>query len=232
MRTGFLLIFLVIGVQTLVHAQKFFTARANYVKVYQNLDYVRFKTKVWSDQQQAYVSSDNFKLYFNRFSAAFQLSKERWTHEFELSYSGEAVPIAWEQQIGYRTQYFSNRKTFVSLQYELLETFDRNNFNFLLGGGFSPYFFLFKSTPYLTSNFPAEQMLLGSTVNITGHAQYNLHHRWIIDLNLRFGLCDFRYEQVNIQNPQIPVSQQRVDTFEFKLLPQAYTLKLGVGYRI
>ncbi len=235
MQHNLMAVILLIGLQPVVHAQKYSSGdRHILIKIYQNTDYVRLQKEVWSEPQQRYVRSDNFQLYLNRFSVALQMRTPKdWEQELEAFYSNEAVSIAWEQKLGHRPSNFSTRITFLSLQYELLKSFNTaDKFSFLLGGGVSPYFVLLEKTPYSTNSFPGEERLIGGTININGHTQYNFRYRWVIDLNLRLGLCDFRYQQTHVANPVLPISAQRSDSFEFKLLPQAYTLRLGVGYRI
>jgi hypothetical protein len=169
---------------------------------------------------------------FNRFSLAMMWNSPVWLQEIEVSYSSETAPVSWSPRPE-RPGVFTNTLHFASVQYEIGKHITpRRKIDFVLGAGLTPYWLNFEKEPRIPNAYVATQLYMGSTVSANAHALYKLSKRLLVDVGLKLGLFDFRFYRQQIHNPAIPIRQQTNDTYSFDFLPDAYTIRAGLGYRI
>jgi hypothetical protein len=210
-----------------------FAQNGRVVKIYQNTDIVKIYRSEWSDLQQQYIPSEKYEVSFNRVSLAMMWNSPLWMQEIEVSYSSETAPVSWSPRPE-RRGVFTNTLHFASVQYEIGKhiTASHRKIDFVLGAGLTPYWLNFEKEPKTSNAYTATQLHMGSTASANAHAMYKLSKRLLVDFSLKLGLVDFRFYRQQVHNPVIPIRQQVNDTYSFDFLPDAYTIRLGLGYRI
>lgn len=209
-----------------------FSQNGRTIKIYQNTDIVKMYRSDWSNAL-GYVPSDKYEVSFNRISLAIMWNSPVWFQEIEVSYSSESAPVSWSPRPEHPGA-FTNTLHFASVQYEIGKhiTAPRKKIDFILGAGLTPYWLNFEKEPRISNAYRATQLYMGSVISANAHAIYRLSNRFLADLNLKLGLFDFRFNREHIYNPAIPVRQQVNETYSFDFLPDAYTIRVGLGYRI
>lgn len=202
------------------------------IKIYQNTDIVKMYRSEWSNSL-GYVPSEKYEMSFNRLSLAMMWNSPLWFQEIEVSYSTDRAPVSWSPRPDIPGT-MTKTLHFASVQYEIGKhiTAPHRKIDFVAGAGLTPYWLNFELEPRIPNAYRATQLYVGGMVSANVHAMYKLSKRFLADLNVKLSFFDFRLERQHIYNPSIPVRQQTNDTYSFDFLPDAYTIRVGLGYRI
>jgi hypothetical protein len=196
------------------------------IKLYQNLDYVKYNIEEGIYEQEP-------EIYFARTSLAIQFAnRDDLFHELEFSYAQVAIPVV--HQVFPSVEFVDVNKDYVGLQYELNKVLVKgSDFRFSLGGGTLLYSLLTQRDPQTNVDvYFREDRYIGAVINLIPRIQYNISKQFLVDLNLKFGLLDVHYYERRINNPMLPMRQQLQKSCETDFLPEAYNVRIGIGYRL
>jgi hypothetical protein len=124
----------------------------------------------------------------------------------------------------------------LSLCYEYTFVFFRNRQYSLvptLGLGINPYYRRDHFFPGPASVFPEIQTHAGIRTLVTPGLSWFFSERFFADLKipLCLGNADFFMDDKK-DDPSIPVNEQQLYTFDMKMFPKSYALRLGIGIRL
>ncbi len=125
--------------------------------------------------------------------------------------------------------------TLIALQYEYILNFNKSKDHKLvpsLGFAISPYFKRNNYSPLVSNSFPASEMFLGARTSITPRITYFLSSRLFFDLNIPVCLFDTYYLSEKEENPSIAKNQRTTSSYNFALLPQIFSGRLGIGLNL
>lgn len=212
-----------------------FAQREFGIKIYQNTDF--FETVY--DDYTLDISEQIRNVNFSRVSLAFDIrSKKGYTHEIELfipeirkSLNHVQFPMNYEFRKG---DDFTGVVSTASVRYELNKslTNEDKRFTFLLGAGINPYYVHIEYEPYNLFDFYTSQQLYGFSLNVIPRINYRLGQRLNMDLNIPLKVYDLLGETKRTNNPNIPIRDQRNTDWDHTLFETAYTIRLGLMYRL
>jgi hypothetical protein len=196
------------------------------IKLYQNLDYVKYNLEYGEYDQEP-------EIYLARTSLAIQFSnREDLFQEVEFSYAQVAIPVV--HQVFPSVEHVDVTKDYVGMQYELNKVFGKGaDFRFSLGGGALLYGLLTRREPQTNGGvYLREDRYIGTIINLIPRIQYDISKRFIADLNFKLALFDVYYHHQRTHNLMLPMRQQREDHVETDFFPPAYNVRIGLGYRL
>jgi hypothetical protein len=216
-----------------VTCSRAFAQKQIQVKIYQNTDY--FQSRVLnSDTRETH---ETVNLNFNRISLAVRLQGGRTLlHEIELlipdvttSTRNVHFPMRYEFQEGSN---FESRISTYSARYEFSKLLvpSSGKFSYSAGAGVNPYFTNTEYDPTNITRYYRSDKVVGLSVNFIPRILFKLTDRLTADFNLPVKLYDLRAVLVNIENPQIPIRQQRQNDIEHVFFEPAFTARLGLAY--
>lgn len=205
------------------------------IKIYQNTDI--YKTQYYESGINKLTNFNNVN--FNRLSLAIDIdTKNNFTHEIEflipeISKSTDDIQFPMSYEF-IKDITFDGKASSYSLRYELSKTLTRasGRFAFNLGLGVNPYYVHIEYIPNVETAFYASTKLYGLALNMTPRIKYKLSERFSMDLNIPLKIYDFRGERNMVNNPAIPIRQQITNRFNNIFLENAYTIRLGLTYRL
>lgn len=205
------------------------------IKVYQNTDI--FETQY--EEVRSREISEFYTVNFNRISVAINIGTAKgYIHEIELlipeiSKSVENIqfPLRYEFR---KDPTFESKASSYSFRYELSRTFTKKakGFAFDFGIGLNPYYVHIEYVPKVETTYYYSIKMYGLIMNLTPRIKYKLSDRLLIDLNVPLNIYDMRGETGHIKNPAIPIAQQTRSDYEFIVLQRAYTIRLGLMYKL
>jgi len=125
--------------------------------------------------------------------------------------------------------------THISLRYEYIRTFSKKiNSRFMpsLGFGILPYYQRNSYKPALSTDYIAKRTVLGAKGFLIPRVCYNVSKRLFVDLNIPMCFVDVNAKIDNLNNPNLPVSEQSNTITNAEMLPDFFSLRLGLGLRI
>lgn len=206
------------------------------IKIYQNTDIFKIQ---YFDNLTNEVEKFG-QLNFTRFSLALDIqSKKGYIHEIEFfvpevskSYDNLRYPMNYEFKKEWPN--FEREASSYSLRYELSKNLTKKTrrIGFNLGIGISPYYVLAESIPTAVNHYYSSTKLYGFVLNIVPRINYKITQRFSIDLNVPLKMYDVRVENTRIKNPSIPIHQQTKIDYSNHFFESAYTLRLGIMYKL
>lgn len=205
------------------------------VKIYQNTDI--FKTQYYESSTRTVTSVEN--LNFGRISLVIDIdTKKACTHEIEFlipevskRLDGVQFPLNYKFRKG---ETFDGEASSYSLRYEIGKALTKKakRFSFLLGVGINPYYVHVEYEPNVEMTYYWSTKLYGFALNITPRIKYKFSQRFSIDLNVPLKIYDLRGEKNKVKNPATPIRQQTTNEYSNIFLESAYTIRLGLRYKI
>lgn len=125
--------------------------------------------------------------------------------------------------------------TALSLRYEYIINFFKMSESKIatsLGFAINPYFTQIKNKPHTTQAFPTSMSNIGVRGFLIPRLTYYVSSKCFFDFNIPLAIFDGINSATTIRNPQIKIKSQRTFEGDFKILPQQFSLRLGVGIKI
>jgi hypothetical protein len=205
------------------------------VKIFHNTDNVERST---SPDYFGGVMTSERVWNFRRISFAVEFGKrETFRHQLELffpqiqrSTSVPAYPINYSTRGGS----WNWESTAVAFRYEALKKLgsatDRTKF--LFGIGLNPYYQ--KSSILSTQSTYSDRHLesFGAAINAITGVEIALTNNFGIEASIPLKIYDFRFRRQRINNPALPVNYQTNTGHEHVFFETAYTLRLGLTYKL
>jgi hypothetical protein len=195
------------------------------LKLYENIDYATNPENTNSDDVKS-------TLHFSRLSFGVQFQQKKpYFQEFELSFSQKAVPVV---HVDHKSDNVDIDKYYLGIQYEVnrFVTNADNRLRFSLGGGTLLYYLFEKRTPENNDYYHHKHQYLGMTINLVPRLAYEISHKLIAEISGKIGLFDIRQDWNKIYSQKFPIRPYRVSDTETEFFPKAYTLRIGLGYRL
>lgn len=204
------------------------------VTIYQNTD--RFDVR-YRNQQGAIEETDN-RLNFHRFSVAlsFNLGK-KYTHELELfipefSKDHDKLLFPLDMTIAKKSAYHEEANAY-SFRYEVYRRLTKEKpIAFALGAAVNPHYRTIERIPSAPNWYPSNGKMFVASVNIVPRLQWTISKSLLLNLSIPFKVYDYIYSQQKVENPSIPVSQQKSGGSNHEFFREAYTVRLGLMWRI
>lgn len=204
-------------------------------KIYQNTDI--FQTRL-TDYRFGNVATEN-NINFSRISLAFDLiTKKGFAHEVEILIPEFSKPI---EKLQFPIQYTFRKEGKLegeaysySLRYEInkLLADKSERIDFLLGLGINPYYVKLESIPNSPNAYYSSLVLYGFALNVTPRFYYKLNRLFTIELNAPIRIYNFQREKNRIDDPLLPLRQQRINQIDHLFFEPAYTIRLGLRYSL
>jgi len=179
------------------------------------------------------------KVNFSRISLAFVFtSRKRSFHEVELQIPEFSKPI---EKLDFPLKYtfwkgelFDAAGNSYSFRYEFGKLLgDKSKpINFLLSAGINPYYMQLEYTPDRSNDYYRSTTYYGFALNATPRLYFKLNQRFNIDLNLPIRIYNFQKVKYQIDNPILPVRQQRFTDTNHLFLEPVYTIRLGLMWHL
>lgn len=100
-----------------------------------------------------------------------------------------------------------------------------------LGFGITPYFHTYNSTPVISTLFPYRRTQVGSRYFMQPSLAYQISSKLFCNIGLNVNLLDKFILSEKVQNPSIPLRQQKITTFSTELLPlNKIDIQTSIGY--
>ena len=205
------------------------------VKIYQNTDI--FETQYYESRTRETTKVKNVN--FDRITLAVDIdTKKGYTHEIEFLIPEISKPLDNIQfPLNYefrKDETFDGEASSYSLRYEIskLLTHKDKRFSFLLGAGINPYYVHIEYEPNVENTYYFSTKLYGFALNITPRLRYKVSQRFSLDLNVPLKIYDLRGEKNNVENPAIPIRQQKTKTYSNIFFETAYTIRFGLMYKL
>lgn len=84
----------------------------------------------------------------------------------------------------------------------------------------------------MAANFPQSTTYIGLKGFVIPRLSYSVSQKLYVDLNMPVCAMDFYAQMDKNKNPTLPVKEQSNTTQNFELMPEFFSLRLGVGLRI
>lgn len=205
------------------------------IRIYQNTDF--FET------QYNEVFTGNVTKFqnvnFGRISLALNLkTKKGYNHEIEFlipEISKSLDKIQFPMNYNFRKgDTFVGRASAYSLRYEVSRSITNNSgpFAFLLGVAVNPYYVHIEYEPTNETTYYSSTKLYGFAINVIPRLEYKLNDRLCLDLDVPLNVFDLHAQKVYIANPSIPLRHQSAVSFASSFFERAYTIRLGLMYRL
>jgi hypothetical protein len=222
--TGYLTMLIWLCSCCTLHAQGKWGIRLN-----QNSD---FFSVTYRESTTSSYKEDQVRI--GRISAAVTYFSGRYTQELEVflpqTYSSKPT-FPWPHDV--RGNPSEGRYSSYAIRY----TISRNVYSFTkslslsMGGGLNAYFLNDKNVPLVSNWFPVSNYMIGISLNAIPGINLQASKRLSFVLDCPLKILDFYHETVHTKNPAIPVRQQKIRSFETDYFMNAFTVRLGVGYR-
>ncbi|TVQ13909.1 MAG: hypothetical protein EA361_09045 [Bacteroidetes bacterium] len=124
--------------------------------------------------------------------------------------------------------------THLSLRYEYIYRFTKavdRRFDFSLGAGINPYFFNISEDPVISNQFPTHERNMGAFFHVVPRIQFNLSNKLYMDLNVPFCLFYYNHRRMEREDPQLTEELKILTFTDNTLLPEVYSVRVGVGFR-
>jgi hypothetical protein len=203
------------------------------VKLYQNTDF--FDATYYNSQANEFEEISHIN--FNRFSVAIDINgKNNLNHEIEAfipeitrSITHVQFPLEYEFR---RSSSFESKISSYALRYEINKTLTHLSkpLAFNVGLALNPYFVNVEYEPNNSATFYRSEKYYGGSFNVIPRMIFRLSNRFTADLNVPFKIFDIWREEDQVNNPFIPITQQRKKDWNHSFLEDAYTIRLGITY--
>ena len=123
----------------------------------------------------------------------------------------------------------------VSIRYEYIFIFLKGSASRVipsLGCAINPFYEHLKKNPLTTQAFPTTIVNFGSNGFLVPRATYYFSTKCFFDINIPIELFNLNNSASKVSNPQIPIKSQRTSDWNFHLLPEFFSLRLGLGIKI
>lgn len=204
------------------------------IKIYQNTDI--FKTKYYETRNREWTKFDHVN--FTRITLALEMTTEKgYRHEIELlvpEISKSPANIQFPLNYEFRKDItFEGKASAYSFRYALskIRISKPKRFAFDFGMGLNPYYIHIEYMPHVATTYYWSTKLYGLALNVIPQMRYKLSSRFDIDVNLLLKMVDLRGESSRIENPAIPVRQQKVSHYNSIFFEGVYTLRFGLMYK-
>lgn len=125
--------------------------------------------------------------------------------------------------------------TAISVRYEYIINFNKtkvSKFVPSIGFGLNPYYTQNKYVPTISGSFPMSETNIGIKTFITPRLTYFMTSKLFIDINIPINFISTYYFADKEDNPIIPTSQRTISTFNYDLLPKAFSGRIGIGLKL
>ena len=184
----------------------------------------------------------NWRIFHPTFALQWKTKADNY-QEIELTFleisSNEFLRTRFDNEdLSYPSFYYEAgtkvTTTHVSLRYEyiyrLTKAVDRR-FDFSLGAGINPYFFNISENPVISNQFPTHERNMGAFFQVVPRIQFNLSNKLYMDLNVPFCLFYYNHRRLEREDPQL-IDELKIQTFtDNTLLPDVYSVRIGLGFR-
>lgn len=100
-----------------------------------------------------------------------------------------------------------------------------------IGGGLNLYY-LYRNARPQVGNYPSTFQKGGITGQIVPSLKYTLKDKWMFLLQIPFSVMDYGLVSTQLENPSLPLIQQKNAYFNFNALPGTYAIQASISYRI
>ncbi|HUQ66347.1 MAG TPA: hypothetical protein VM101_09335, partial [Flavitalea sp.] len=104
--------------------------------------------------------------------------------------------------------------------------------DFLFGAGINPYFVKLESFPKTSSSYYTSITLYGIALNVTPRFYFKINRSFSIDLNAPVRIYNLQRQKNRIDDPILPIRQQRRQGINHLFFEPVYTLRLGLRYSL
>lgn len=124
----------------------------------------------------------------------------------------------------------------VALRYECLYKIGNPNWRFspIISAGINPYIKSVSTNPETSLVYPSSRLTVGARVNIIPRLNIRLTNRWFLDINTPINLFGQSIQRNVVENPSLPLNQQRNTYFDFAPFSgiSDISVRVGVGFRL
>lgn len=101
-----------------------------------------------------------------------------------------------------------------------------------LGFGAQPSFNIGTRRPYTSDEFRRASLLINTTIDLVPRIMYSGNDKWFIDVNCPISLLNGNVGRVRVDNPSLPLENQRYWTADIYFLPFNIRPRVGIGLNI
>jgi hypothetical protein len=167
-------------------------------------------------------------------------SKNNNSHEIELTQfewnkSENTTVYTYPNGINITVAGGKTTITNIALRYEYILNFCKGqNSKWMpaLGFGAMPYFQRQHLEPALTNEYPGTATKLGMKAFVVPRINYAVSSKFFIDFNIPLCVSDLYFRKDNTTNPNLTISEQKSNTFNFDAAKNILSFRVGVGVNI
>lgn len=129
----------------------------------------------------------------------------------------------------------TSNNTNIAVRYEYIRNFCKKaNSKWMPALGFAamPYYERTKFIPILSNEYINANTKTGMKAFLVPRINYAISSRFYIDINVPICVADMNIQKANYNNPALTVQQQKQQTTNFNLIPDSYSLRVGLGLNI
>ena len=126
-------------------------------------------------------------------------------------------------------------ETSIAARYEFTLVFNKQKdkrFVSSLGFAASPYYLSYKSVPELSSSFPVAEKHIGLKMFVTPRMTYYFKKRMFFDVNVPVCISQTEFSQEITGDPSVPTAQRDISSFDARILPKLFSVRLGIGIKL
>lgn len=208
-----------------------------FLKVYNQSTYAKLNTSYKYYLLNDTLSSSGIRKSTTIFHPTIALNwsgKRQNIHELELTHFNFDIQNEYDQwHIG--SNQSKSTVVNIAIRYETIFSFLKNKNTLIkpqLGVAFSPFIDYFNSIPYTSANYPVRDVRFGLKHYAIPRCLIQLSKKWSVDLNVPILIAQAQFLSKVINNPTIPVSDQKYSLFDFDMLQREYSVRVGVCYKL
>ncbi len=183
----------------------------------------------------------NWRIFHPTFALQWKTKADNF-QEIELTFldihSDEFLRTRIDNEDTYYPSYYEAgtkvTTTHISMRYEYIYRFTKavdRKFDISLGAGINPYFSNISEEPAISNQWPTQERNMGAFFQVVPRIQFNLSSKLFLDLNVPFCVFNYNHRRLEREDPQL-IEELNVQTYtDNTLLPEIYSVRIGVGFR-
>lgn len=210
-----------------------FAQRKTGITIYQNTDFFNTSFTYYGPNRTETEQRSNF----NRLSVAIDFPYQKFVHEIEVfvpEFSKELDRIQYPFNYSFRsdTDWEQSFSSF-AFRYEIVKQITKKNGPLLVSFGIAinPSYTITKSIRKGGFVFPATDKIFAASLNFIPRLTYVLSERIHINLNVPIKTYDFQYFHQYVENPNVPIDDQKDSNTEHVFFEDVFTIRFGLTYR-
>jgi len=194
-----------------------------------------------TDSLNYFLAIDDFQIGY--FTPAINFIRENGNiHEIELSrftfgrIKADSLTVFTDSDRNSRVRIGpALNRIQIAFRYEYLWLINKSNpdskWKVYLGFAGEPFLRSLNYRPAETTDFPFTLLDVGINISAVPRITYFLNERWFMDINIPFTVSQLAYRTESSENPQIPVNDRSVNSFETEAFPSIFQVRVGGGLR-